>query len=128
MNTNHRITQRHTLIAIVLGLTASLSTGSPAVAGGTQSLSQCPSGRMCLWTGTGFTGTMQSFSTTGSYQSISLSVTRSAYNNRTKRTYLDELPNGGGRYSCFGPGDSDSSLSTWQLSAEAVYLSTYTNC
>lgn len=127
MNTNRRITQRHALIAIVLGLTAPLSTVSPAVAG-VESMGQCPSGRMCVWSGTSFTGTMQSFSTTGTYLSINLSTIRSAYNNRTKRTYLDELPNGGGNYSCFGAGDSDSSLSTWQLTAQAVYLSTYTNC
>lgn len=99
-------------------------TASPAAA----SKGQCPSGRMCVWSGTNFTGAMESFSSTGSYLGIDLSTSRSAFNNRSKRTYLNRQSNGSGYYSCFGPGNSDSSLSGWQLSAEAVYLSTYTNC
>lgn len=83
---------------------------------------------MRVWTSSNFTGAMESFSSTGSYQGTDLSTSRSAYNNRSKRTYLNRESNGSGSYSCFGAGDSDSSLTGWQLSAEAVYLSTFTNC
>ena len=83
---------------------------------------------MCVWTGSNYTGGMESFSTTGSYRLIDLSTARSAYNNRSKRTYLHKESNGSSSYTCFGPGGSDSSLTSWQTSAEAVYLSTYTNC
>ncbi len=83
---------------------------------------------MCIWTQSNYTGAIEIFSSTGSYLGIDLSTARSAYNNRSKRTYLNRYSDGSGSYSCFGPGDSDSALTNWQLSAEAVYLSTYTNC
>lgn len=93
-----------------------------------RAMSQCPSGNFCVWTGTTFTGDVQKIDDVETYVAIQDDPIRSAYNNRSKRTYLNDGPGHSSTYSCFGAGDWDASLSTWQLSAQSVYLSTYTNC
>ncbi|MCW2798892.1 MAG: hypothetical protein JWQ70_364 [Aeromicrobium sp.] len=88
----------------------------------------CPSDSFCTWSGPNGGGSRHVYSTVGAYVQISGGSIQSAYNNRSKRSYLNEAPNGGERYSCFGAGDYDNQLSSWQLNSEALWLSTYTNC
>jgi hypothetical protein len=115
-----------TLIAI-LAVAASIGPANGEQAS-TNSISQCPSGYMCLWSGTNYTGTLQKFSATGSYKAITLSVVNSVYNRRSDRTYLHEQSNGSGTYACYNPGNRSSNVGGWLEDAEAVYLSTATNC
>jgi hypothetical protein len=91
-------------------------------------LSDCPSGYFCVWSGTNFTGTIQRFAATNAYKPISLSATRSYYNHRSQRTWLHEVPDGGGSNVCIDPGVSRTSTAGWQTTAEAVYLATITKC
>ncbi|MCW2829599.1 MAG: hypothetical protein JWP31_291 [Aeromicrobium sp.] len=91
-------------------------------------LSDCPSGYICLWTGSQYTGSMRKVSTTGSYQSIGLASVNSYYNHRSRRTWLHATTDGSGTYSCLAPGARSGNVSGWQESAKAVYLSTVTNC
>lgn len=90
--------------------------------------SDCPSGYVCLWSSTNYSGTMKKISTTGAYKSIGLTTVESYYNNRTKRTWLHEKADGSGQYVCLDPGARASSLSGWEDNAKAVYLATITNC
>lgn len=83
---------------------------------------------MCVWSQTGYSGTMKKISATGSYKSIGLATVESYYNNRSKRTWLHEKVDGSGDYVCLNPGARASSLSGWQDNAKAVYLATITNC
>lgn len=114
------------LVVPLLIVAASLvAVDSPANAG---SRSDCPSGYFCVWTLTYYDGTRYQFNDVGDYNPITADPIRSAYNHRTKRTYLNELSGSSSNYSCFGPGDYDGSLSGWQLHANSAFLSTYTNC
>jgi hypothetical protein len=88
----------------------------------------CPSGYICLWSGSQYGGTMKKFASTGTYHSIGLSFVNSYYNNRTKRTWLHSASDGSGTYVCLSPGAQSGSVSGWQESAKAVYLATVTNC
>ena len=83
---------------------------------------------MCVWTGTQYTGSMWRTSATGTYTAIGPATIRSYFNNRSKRTYLHEQPDGGGVFACLKAGAKSASLSGWTLHAESVYLSTYTSC
>lgn len=91
-------------------------------------LSECPSGNFCVWAGTNFSGAMQRISTTNAYREISLAATKSYYNNRTKRTWLHDSPDGSGSTVCIGPGAQKVITTGWQTTAEAAYLATITNC
>ena len=119
-----------TAAAVVSSLVAVVALSAPAGAAvvAPEAKSDCGSGYFCVWSGTGFSGTIQRFSATNSYRSISLSFTRSYYNHRADRTWLHELPNGAGSSKCVNPGASASSTSGWQTTAEAVYLATITTC
>lgn len=90
--------------------------------------SDCGSGYFCVWSSTNFSGGIQRFSATNSYRAVTLSTTRSYYNNRSYRTWLHAEPNGGGSTLCINPGSSNASTSGWQSIAEAVYLATVSNC
>lgn len=98
---------------------------APANAG---NKSTCPSGYFCVWEATNFDGDMHKYGSVDNYNAISVDPIHSAYNNRSKRTYLNEGSGSSSNYSCFGAGDSDAALSTWQLHANSAFLSTYTNC
>jgi hypothetical protein len=108
--------------ASISSLPATATEMSPAV------LSDCPSGSFCVWTGTGFSGTMQKISATNSYRSITLSSTKSFYNHRSQRSWLHATPDGSGASTCVEPGASRASTSGWQATAESVYLATITDC
>lgn len=110
------------LSALAFGTAAEADPMSP------ESLSQCPTGYMCIWSGTNYTGTIQKFSTAGKYSPILLSASNSLYNHRSKRTYFHEESNGSGIYTCLDPGKKKASLSGWSVHAEAVWLSTTTGC
>lgn len=88
----------------------------------------CPAGYFCVWDATNFDGDMHEYGNVDAYNAITVDPIHSAYNNRTKRTYLNEDSGSSTTYSCFGAGDYDSSLSTWQLHANSAFLSTYVNC
>ena len=118
------------MAAILLGIqgTASPSSAEPEDQFVTMSLSQCYSGYFCIWSGTNYTGSIQRFSSTGSYRSINLSTVRSLYNRRSARTFLHEASDGSAHYSCYPPGAQWSDLTGWRQTAEAVWLSTVTSC
>ena len=127
MNTKRYVGPRRLIPATCIAMLALAASLSPATAS-TDSLSQCPSGYMCVWSGTNYSGTMQKFSATGSYKAITLSSIQSAYNHRSYRSYVHEQSDGSGVFACFNPGNRNSNLSGWLENAEAVYLSTATNC
>jgi len=118
------------MAATLLGVqgTASPSTAESEDQSVTMSLSQCYSGYFCIWSGTNYTGSIQRFSSTGSYRSINLSTVRSLYNRRSARTFLHEAANGSAHYSCYPPGARWADLTGWRQTAEAVWLSTVTSC
>ena len=121
-----KFARRATRFAVPLLIVASLiAVDSPANAG---SRSECPSGYFCVWTATNYDGTRYQFNDVGDYNLISADPIWSAYNNRTKRTYLNKYSGKSSTYSCFGPGDYDGALSNWQIHANSAFLSTYTNC
>lgn len=83
---------------------------------------------MCVWSGTNYSGTIQKFSATGGYKPITLSTVNSVYNRRSSRSYIHEQSDGTGVYACYNPGSMSSNVGGWVENAEAVYLSTATNC
>jgi len=114
------------LIAPMLLVAASLvSVNSAAYAG---QRSDCPSGYFCVWTQTNYDGTRYQYNNVNNYNLIGADPIGSAYNNRSKRTYLNENSGSSSTYSCFGPGNYDAVLSGWQVHANSAYLSSYTNC
>jgi hypothetical protein len=112
----------------LLAIAGSLGPATAAEQSSTTSISQCPSGYMCVWTGTSYSGTMQKFIGSGSYRSINFARINSAYNRRADRTFIHEESDGSGVYACYSPGERNANLSGWVEYAEAVYLSTATNC
>jgi hypothetical protein len=88
----------------------------------------CPSGYFCVWTDENYEGSRYQYNNVGHYNLIAVDPIRSAFNNRSKRTYLNELSGSSSTYSCFGPNDYDGALTGWQIHANSAYLSTYTNC
>ncbi|CAN5155217.1 hypothetical protein BH09ACT10_BH09ACT10_03760 [soil metagenome] len=91
-------------------------------------LSQCPSGYFCVWSQSGYTGSVQRFSTTGKYIDIVIRPTLSVWNNRADRTFMHESADGSARYYCFDPRQKYYETSSWARTAEAVWLSTVENC
>lgn len=91
-------------------------------------LSDCPSGYMCVWSGTNYSGSLQKFSATSQRLTISLLSVDSYYNNRTRRTYYTQYANGTGNSSCLSAGTRAADLSGWKNTAKGVYLSTTTSC
>lgn len=83
---------------------------------------------MCLWSGTNYSGTLQKINATGSYKAITLGTVNSVYNRRVDRTYVHEQSDGSGVFACYNPGSRSSNVGGWLEDAEAVYLSTATNC
>lgn len=92
-------------------------------------LSQCPSGNFCVWSGPGYEGTLKRFTNQSQYTSIGLNSVGSFYNNRSKRVYV--YGNSSGTPSaCYGAGVKkfDTSSSNWLSKAKGTYLSTATSC
>lgn len=115
------------LIAAVALTVFSPSTAHAAVEPATAK-SDCGSGYFCVWSSSNFTGTIQRISATNSYRSITLTTTKSYYNNRSYRTWLHAEPNGGGSNICINPRVSNANTSGWQALADAAYLATLTSC
>ncbi|MFT4009370.1 MAG: peptidase inhibitor family I36 protein [Nocardioidaceae bacterium] len=90
-----------------------------AVDAGTLSLSQCTSGRWCMWEQASYQG---SFSyRTGSGVTYALSGTvHSVYNNRSNGARL--FSNSGASSTCYDAGDKSASLAASYQSAEKVRL------
>jgi len=120
-------TRRASRLAVTLLIAAAslVAVEAPASAG---VKSTCPSGYFCVWTGTDYNGSRYQFRNVDDYNRINADPIRSAYNNRSKRTYLNQGTGSSSTYSCFGPRDSDRSLSGWQVHANSAFLSIYTNC
>ncbi len=116
---------RRLIIPILLVATSLIASNSAAHAG---ERSDCPSGYFCVWTQTNYDGTRYQYNNVGAYNLIGADPIGSAYNNRSKRTYLNQNSGSSSTYSCFGPGNYDSALSGWQVHANSAYLSSYTNC
>ncbi|KRC64832.1 hypothetical protein ASE12_08650 [Aeromicrobium sp. Root236] len=113
--------------AALLPLAASLGPlASEAVA--LRSLSQCQSGYLCVWSGSGYTGTIQRFRATGTYRPITVDRVKSVYNHRAGRAFVHEGSGGGGVFACFSPGERVSETSGWVQRAGSVYLSASANC
>ncbi|MFI5430213.1 peptidase inhibitor family I36 protein [Aeromicrobium sp. UC242_57] len=110
------------LLALTIGI--SLFSAGPAEA----LASDCPSGYMCWWSGTNYSGTMKKTAATGAYHPTGMSTIESYYNRRTKRTWLHQTADGSGSYVCLEPGARSGNLSGWQDNAKAVYLATIANC
>lgn len=115
-------------LALATFLAVNGAAPADAAASPTRAKSDCGSGYFCVWSSSNFSGTIQRFSATNSYRAITLSSTRSYYNNRSYRTWLHAEPSGGGSTVCVNPGSSNASTSGWQSYAEAVYLATVVNC
>ncbi|MEO6471616.1 MAG: peptidase inhibitor family I36 protein [Aeromicrobium sp.] len=128
MNTSKKVLAARLASAAMFVALGSIPAVANASGASTNSLSSCPSGYLCLWSGTSYTGTIQKFSSTGSYHAITLPTTGSLYNNRTKRSNVYEGSGGSGVWACFNPGAKNAALSGWLTSAGSVYLSTSTNC
>lgn len=116
------------LIAVAVAASV-LQSGSAASAASTpRSIGQCDSGYFCLWSGTNYSGAFQQFSVKSSYRQISLSTVNSLYNRRVDRTYLYEGSDGSGSYTCYPDHAQVANLIGWRENAQAVWLSTVTNC
>lgn len=89
------------------------------------SLSQCSSGRFCVWAQTNFTGSFQSKSGSGVTRNLT-GTTKSAWNNRGKAARL--YNNTESASTCYAPGDQDSSLPASYHAASKVYLASGSAC
>jgi hypothetical protein len=92
---------------------------------GVMSLSQCPSGRFCVWSSSGHYGTVTYWTGNGVTHSISGTV-GSVWNNRTNVARL--YSNSGTSPVCYAPGASNSNVSTSYRSASMVNLAASTSC
>lgn len=121
--TTHSVLVRLTLpVAAVLA--AVTLTASPAAAG----RSECPSGNFCVWENVNYGGKIQKIYVADTYTKITLSTTKSYYNNRVKRTWYHATTNGTGSYDCIPAGTSDASTSGWQSTAKSAYPSSKASC
>lgn len=125
MKTNRARRVSWLVVPLLIATVSLFVVESPATAG---SRFTCPSGSFCVWTGTDFEGSRYRLDDVGDYNRINADPIRSAFNNRGKRTYLNQGTGSSSTFSCFGPGDYDRSLSGWQVHANSAYLSTTTNC
>ena len=125
MKTNRNRRLSWLVAPLLIGAATLAAVEAPANAG---VRSTCPSGYFCVWTGTDYNGSRYQFNDVGAYNRINADPIRSAYNNRGRRTYLNKGTGSSSTYSCFGPGDYDRSLTSWQVHANSAYLSTVTNC
>ncbi len=132
MRTHHLAPIHRLCVPLILTLAATALLFAPSRADASSRVatakSDCGSGYFCVWSSTNYSGSIQRFSSTNSYRSITLSSTRSYYNHRSYRTWLHAEPNGGGSKVCVNPGGSVAVTSGWQSLAEAVYLATVTSC
>jgi hypothetical protein len=113
------------LVMPLLIVVSLMAVQLPANAG---SKSDCPSGYFCVWTQENYNGSRYQYNNVDNYNQINVDPIRSAYNHRSKRTYLNQNSGSSTTYSCFGAGDYDGALSGWQIHANSAFLSTYTNC
>ncbi len=115
----------HALIARILSI-AVIATGLtfggsvPANA----ALADCPSGYLCLWSGTNYSGTLKKISTSGSYVSTTLPTIRSYYNKRSNRSVLYSGSSGTGSNICISSNTASSNVTGWPSTAKSAYLST----
>ena len=123
-----RFISRVIFIAAAIAVAAVLTGPAASAAPLSRSISQCDSGYFCIWSGANYAGSFQQFSATSSYRTINLTTVNSLYNRRADRTYLHEATDGSEQFSCYGPGVKVANLSGWRENAEAVWLSTVTNC
>ena len=121
--TTHSVLVRLT-IPVAAVLAAVTLVASPAAA----AKSACPSGAFCVWKEASYAGTIQVITKADDYTKITLTSTKSYYNNRTKRTWYHATTDGSGSHVCLAAGASGNSPSGWQSAAKAAYPSTVTSC
>jgi len=125
METNIALQISRLAASMLIATVTLVAVDSPANAG---SRFTCPAGYFCVWTEENYEGSRRQYNDVGDYNQITVDPIRSAFNNRSKRTYLNQLSGSSSTYSCFGPYDYDGALSGWQIHANSAFLSTYTNC
>lgn len=109
------------------GNEVSYPDGSGFVAGdvGTMSLSECSSGRFCMWSSTSYTGSFTYVSGTAVTKPLTQTV-KSFWNNRSQAARLYD--NAGSSSTCYGAGVMKSSLVVSYQSPAKVYLSAGSTC
>lgn len=113
-----------TVIASLVFVVVAAFPWTPAQA----SIASCPSGALCLWSGSNYTGSMQVFTTTSSYRTVFLGYALSLYNHRTKRSNIYQGSGGTGVWACFSAGEKQNPTRGWVTLARSVYLSTGQYC
>lgn len=99
-------------------------SGFVSVEVGTMSLSECASGRFCMWASTSYTGSFTYVTGTGT-KTIDKTV-KSIWNNRSQGARLYSTT--GSASTCYAPGAKASALATTYQKPTKVYLSTGTAC
>ena len=117
MNIHARIARLTASFLVAAGLVVASPTQASAA------LSDCPSGYLCLWSGTNYTGTLKKISVTNSYVSTSLPTVRSYYNKRSYRSLLYSGTGGTGSNACVSSNVASPNVSGWPSSAKSVFLS-----
>jgi hypothetical protein len=92
---------------------------------GTMSLSECSSGRFCMWSSTSYTGSFTYVSGTAVTKPLTQTV-KSFWNNRSQAARLYD--NAGTSSTCYGAGVMKSSLVVSYQSPAKVYLSAGSTC
>ncbi|MFI5430224.1 peptidase inhibitor family I36 protein [Aeromicrobium sp. UC242_57] len=123
-----RLVTRSVIASIIGAASVAQTNASHGLVVTPTALSECASGYLCVWSGANYSGSIQRISTTNSYRPISLTATKSYYNNRAKRTWLHEKQDGSGSTVCIKPGAKKATTTGWQTTSKAVYLATITDC
>lgn len=88
------------------------------------SFSQCLSGNVCVWSGTGYTGDFANTTST-SAANTGILTARSVANRSTKAARVYSGTGGSGSSVCLNPGDQSSSLS---IGSQSMRILTVTSC
>lgn len=118
---------KRTLAAIAMSAIAIVTTLASITDSASAASGDCASGYACVWASAGYVGNRKGYQSAG-YNTIPLSTIGSYYNHRSKRVYLHEAADGSERHLCVNPGTKVSPTSGWLIHAEAVYVSSTTNC
>lgn len=90
---------------------------------GTLSLSSCTAGRFCVWSESGYTGTLWQYTVTGDYIDLPYAGPGSYWNRRTRTAWLVEFADGYGRQYCIPPDGRNTAAGGWLGTAGSTWLS-----
>jgi len=125
MSKRHRVGFVLTAVLVVVAFMTSAAPAQAVVI--QQSVSQCPSGSMCLWSRPNYAGTLRVVSSTTTNAPIRLTTVKSFYNNRGKRAWIQQKATSGKR-ACISPRGRSSNVTGWKSNATSVQLSTVARC